>query len=322
VPLSYNYVIHGKSFGLLGRVKERTRSFIPSVNAKTEFIKHSLMDLDVIHVIKLDLYKEVSKILFRDRLIIVHVMSFASQYGHDPFEDVNTSGVCFSFMSVAEKERFVSSNKDGAPGLEERCIVVPLFIDNDRYENMYSPSFERPSIGIFSRISYDQPTLFALFLVHMLRSRGVDVKLMFYGAHYDEWIMSLYRMTTKNLRIEDLVSFRGHTFSIGESIRDDALVMGVMNSIGDSVGYSSIELLSYGLPILFFNSDDLNCRSSTTHGPNLFFNRLDDLVHHVLTLLSSPDRLALLSVAQREYVKRHFRGHEEIEKVINLYGNA
>ncbi|RYE20280.1 MAG: glycosyltransferase family 1 protein [Sphingobacteriaceae bacterium] len=131
---------------------------------------------------------------------------------------------------------------------------IPLLIDNKQWVNQYSGrENDVLRIGMFSRIHSDQPTVFSFYVIHELKRRLIPVEFYFFGRYYDASFYEYYTKIVHLLKITSEVKFMGHVIDIANAIQDSKLNVGLMNAIDYFVGYSSIEIQSHGLPVVFFN---------------------------------------------------------------------
>jgi glycosyltransferase involved in cell wall biosynthesis len=208
-----------------------------------------LSKFDIVSIIKWEVYEQDINVFNGLKKINIHLLSGLDQYTNFPFGNIPKTKYNIIGMYDEQLNEYVNNRKIA----EFNYYTIPLLIDSKLFEDKYSPSKEKFTIAVFSRIDIDQPTIFFLFLMHLLKKKGYEICFKFFGKNTDEKLLNLYKNTLKNLGIDDISTFMGHTFNIGEEIKNHHINLGVMNSIGSMVGYSSIEIMSFGLPVLFFD---------------------------------------------------------------------
>jgi glycosyltransferase involved in cell wall biosynthesis len=269
---------------------------------------------DEVSIIKWDVYIK-NPILF-DALHHkkIHVLSALPQYIHNPYIELPKSDTEFVLMYEGQKDEIVAGRE--IP-MHYNFSVIPLLIDNESWPNCYNPKNDSVfRIGIFSRINKDQPTLFALFVIHLLKAKGLSIKLYFFGRYYDEEFYAFYLKTIEMLRITENVEFMGHTTNIPAAIYDNNLDIGLMNSMNDSIGYSSIELQSLGLPVLFYNiSNDVH----DSGGMPIMCNDLQELSRLIEHYCVSRNELKCFSDLTFKYAKERYGIKDNRDSIISIY---
>lgn len=280
---------------------------------RKNYVKQKLQDekfkllssYDLVAVIKWEVYLS-NRLVFDDLpKKIIHILSLESQYSETPFTAPPKKPTTFVLMSASENKNVFPQLQQDKYCEDYKFNFLPLLIDKIPSTSFYNPCNNEFRIGIFSRISQDQPTLFILYLLHYLKYNKIEVKVYFYGKSYSQSFLQFYIQTAKNLRVNDLIEFKGHTFNINESIKNDGLSLGVMNSASAFIGYSSIELICAGLPILFFNIDYTDFDSLEENVVVGLHNSLESLLNELIELYKNPQSLNQHAAKQKEYVEKH-----------------
>jgi len=212
---------------------------------------------DVLAIMKIENFNSNSCIFAKYKNSVVHFLSVPAQYGTNPYtlladtENINN----FVIMTDDQKNQFLSAMKNEE--IKKRnlnFLKMPLVIDINGRENIYiQNNISNPVIAIFSRISLDQPTIIMLVSFSILLKKLPDAQLLFFGAAYDQNIKDFFLLNCNILGIQNNVKFMGHVRNLEDAIRDNYINLAWMNISGPTMGYSSIEILSYGLPTVFFN---------------------------------------------------------------------
>lgn len=276
--------------------------------------KHFLAQFDVLSIIKWEVYNHQRQLfdLFDNK--VIHILSVNSQYADSPFDVLPKKKTKFILMSPKERA-FIF------PEVQEedetyKFYDFPLIINDRVFTENYNPHEKEIRIGIFSRISKDQPTSFAFYLVHLLKCRGYDVKLFFYGKILDQELFSFYKQLISNLRIKNNVVFMGHTFSLGNSIMQDQISFGIMNNASGFMGYSSIEIIAHELPLFFFNIDPMEYNNNDTDN---VFNSLEEMCDSIEKCLKSGESLRSIASSQRKDLQNNHMAISEIHKLEKIY---
>lgn len=276
-----------------------------------------IKNFDKVIIIKWEVY-------FRDRHLydmlenkFICVLSSLAQYLDNPYKELPKSNMNFILMYKEQEQEIMQGMID--TNRLYNFFTFPLVIDNNDFEYSYNPIKKGFRIGVFSRIHYDQPTIFVFFLLHLLHSKGYkDVEIYFYGRYLDTTFYNFYNQTIKHLKINGSVFFKGHSFDIKQTIFEDQISMGIMNNINGFIGYSSIELLSFGLPVLFFNID-----SNTMIKENnlIIHNDINSLADEVIYYKNNSDKLGYLSKKLFEFAKNKYNINNYIKHLENYFDN-
>lgn len=209
-----------------------------------------LEGFDVVSIIKWEVYTQHRELFDALPEKNIHVLSGLAQYGENPYGELPRAKTRFVVMYAEQEAEILQGRPKGNLYTFRR---IPLLIDTAPLANRYNPSADVFTLAVFSRINMDQPTIFFLFVAHLLKKRGHRFRLCFYGKQSDPSFFAYYQNTCRQLDVEHEVLFMGHTFDIGGEIEKHGLGIGLMNCLGHFIGYSSIEIRCQGLPVLFYN---------------------------------------------------------------------
>ncbi len=171
-------------------------------------------------------------------------MSHSAQYARFPFTTV-LPGEATKLVLMDPSQ---SHDLAPTPWATVDRELLPLLLRTEEHPETYSPPAGSPlRIGYFSRLSPEKPLEPFLFALHVLRGH-VDARLHVYGGGDS----AAYGQMLRYLGLEQAVSFEGHRKDLS-SVLADGLALGWMPSLGDFVGYASLELAAAGLPLLFWN---------------------------------------------------------------------
>ena len=227
-----------------------------------------------IFIIKWDVYLKYNDVFQKLEKINICIMSGLIQYSQNPYLNLPINKTVF-YIFYKEQENEILGGRIFS---NITFKFVPLLIDNEKSINRYCPSNREFRIGIFSRINTDQPTLFALFILHLLKTKAENYSLYFFGRVYDQNYFDLMKQTINYLKINNSVFFYDHTIDLPGAIENYNLNIGLMNCNLKTKGYSSIELESAGLPIIYF---DINENIKIDDKENLIFSDLIDIVNTI-----------------------------------------
>lgn len=265
---------------------------------------------DLISILKIEVFNRFPQVFATYPKIVIHLLSWGIQYLKNPYENLPDRPYRFVTMIESQKEHVLETQFKAITDPKFDFFGFPLILDLNGRENIYDPSTEDPIIGVFSRINYDQPTIMFLFAFHLLLKRIPSAKMHFYGKAFSDEHLQFYRQTAEILGISHALTFKGHVPDLQRAISDDRITMGWMNIGNSTLGYSSIEIASSGLPVTFFNIDKHD-PSEIDERLNVF-NDLEAFVEHSAGVLSKLDRLNEESAKLYDFIQSEHNAERNI----------
>jgi glycosyltransferase involved in cell wall biosynthesis len=224
---------------------------------------------------------------------VIFVMNHGVQYAVSPYHRELVGNVAVVFSDSAQRSDVV-----GTPFANCPHTVFPLTLDLRGRDVLFAPPPEgRRKIAVFSRIEAQKPLAFFLFAFQSL-CRRLDTSLHLYGRGDPR----VYEHLIRQLGVGGRVTFEGHREDLGDTVRRDGLSLVWGHSVGSFLGYSSLELASFGVPLVLWNLGD--APRSEESLPIL--STVVDFVGYSERLLREPERLALHGQGLRSWVQeRH-----------------
>jgi glycosyltransferase involved in cell wall biosynthesis len=268
--------------------------------AESELHK-KLEGFELISILKIEVFNRFPQVFARYPNIVIHLLSWGIQYLKNPYENLPDRPYRFVTMIESQKEHVLETQFKTITNPKFDFFGFPLILDLNGRENNYVASTENPIIGVFSRINYDQPTIMFLFAFQLLLKRIPTAKMHFYGKAISDEHLQFYHQTAEILGISHALTFKGHVPDLQRAISDDQITMGWMNIGNSTLGYSSIEIASFGLPVTFFNIDKhdplkIDARLNV-------FNDLEAFVEHSAAVLFETNKLKLESQKTHEFIQ-------------------
>lgn len=293
----------GSLFGLYNRISglERFVEMVQKPWLRLKF-RHLIKPYDLICINLIENYYTVQHLLEDNRQIIVHLMSNKFQYSYDLYADcLPDRQYRFVLMDPRQREEIQDS-----PCAHADTVYVPLSLDFNEREYIYKlPVQPDPvKIGIFMRVSVDRPIEFLFYCFQMLL-QNVEATLHIYGGQgYGRGNPGMFYRTLDFLRIRDKVIFEGHRENLEETLREDNLSLVWMTSHGPTLGYASIEIASFGMPVVFWNLSSASYEEvlEQTRGAVHSFWQVTEFVNFNRRILTDPECLINLGKNLREYV--------------------
>jgi len=255
-----------------------------------------LDQFDVIYVVEIEYYLLMQALLPDNDRVVTHLMSNAFQYPWNPYRDCRPG----------RKYRFIyfdpTQKDDYAPHVPDvEAIHFPLALDLSGTRDLSAHARLEPPyrIGVFMRLSPQRPII-GIFQAFAALVEHVDATLVLYGrgttAHFDAEI--------DRLGIRDRIEFAGHTESIERALVEDGLSFIWMTCHNHLIGYASIELASFGFPMLFWNQGRMPFEEAMQRTGGAFHAHSDPaaLAAETLALLEHPDQMRALGHRLREHV--------------------
>ncbi|MCH2223363.1 MAG: hypothetical protein MK066_01245 [Crocinitomicaceae bacterium] len=298
-----------RSQTMLGRKKQ--------LNQRIEnVLREKLLGYDIISILKIETFNRFPKIFAEFPNTIIHLLSWGIQYMENPYESLPNRSYQFVTMIESQQDHVKETSFKHISSPDFKFFNFPLILDLENRKNTYEPNVETPIIGVFSRINFDQPTIMFLFAFHSLLKRLPNAKLYFYGKYLEQSIYDFYLQTTKVLGIEKSLHFKGHVPNLQETIIKDEITMGWMNIGNSTLGYSSIEIASFGLPMTFFNIEK--------HDPSKIddrlsvFNDMESFVEHSFEVISNEDKIKAESNKTHDFIISNHSAKKRIGELENL----
>ena len=296
--------------GITGRKEE--------IQKRSEAALHQqLIGYDLISILKIEVFNRFPAIFASYPNLVIHLLSWGIQYLKNPYENLPNRPYRFVTMIDSQRDDVLETNFSLISEPTFDFYAFPLLLDLTGRENNYTPKTENPIIGVFSRINYDQPTIMFLFAFHLLLKRLPTVKMYFYGKAVSEEYLQFYRQTAEILGISHAIVFKGHVSDLKKSIDQDEISMGWMNIGNSTLGYSSIEISSMGLPVAFFNIDK--------HDPTKIddrlavFNDMEAFAEHSHQVIVDAERLTEESDKLFDFIQTNHNAEIIISQLEDYY---
>lgn len=266
-----------------------------------EELHKKLRGYDLLSILKIEVFNRFPNVFAAYPNSVIHLLSWGIQYQENPYRLLPNRPYRFVTMIESQKDHVLEADFEHISNPEFDFFQFPLILDLSERKNEYQIRSSAPIIGVFSRIHYDQPTIMFLFAFQLLLKRIPDAKFYFYGKAVTEQFQKFYEQTAEILGISHALEFKGHVNDLKTSIQNDGISMGWMNIGNSTLGYSSIEISSYGLPVTFFNIEP--------HNPALIdnrlrvFNELEAFVEHSAKVLQDPSKLQQASEEIYDFIQ-------------------
>ena len=287
------------------------------LNEKVEgILKNKLAKFDIISILKIETFNRFPSLFSSFPNIVIHLLSWGIQYLENPYTALPNRAYRFVTMIESQRNHVEETSFKNISSPEFEFFNFPLILDLKERNNTYSANTKDPIVAVFSRINFDQPTIMFLFAFHLLLKRMPTAKMYFYGKYHDETVYNFYMQTAKVLGIEKALHFKGHVPDIQATIASENISMGWMNIGNSTLGYSSIEISSFGLPVTFFNIEK--------HDPALIddrlfvFNEMDSFVEHTFETLSNAEKLTEQSQKLHNFITSNHDASQRIEVLENF----
>ncbi len=266
---------------------------------------------DLTNIIQIENYYALQPILPDNEQVLIYLMSHRFQYAHDLYGDCRP-GRTYRFVIVDPAQR---EELQDSPCGDAETHYFPLAMDFRGRPELVVP--EPPGgvaqIGLFSRLSPERPIEpFFHCLQHLLRD--VVAVLHVYGR--GDW--QTLEPLLERLGIRDKVIFEGHQPDIEAALRRDRIGLVWMISRDAFLGYGSIEVASFGIPVVFWNvhtAPAAQVLAETGEGLHAY-GTVAEFVAFNAEILADRERLVALGRRMRAYmvatydIGRHIAGLE------------
>lgn len=251
---------------------------------------------DLINFIQIENYFVLQEFFPNNDRLITFLLSNRYQYNYDVYAGcLPNREYRFVLMDPSQKDELQGSHCQDAQNLH-----VPLALDFHDRQAILRPNAGSPTkIGLFGRLSSERPIEFFFYAFQAL-SKYFDATLHLYGGGNPQ----IYERTLELLRIRDKVVFEGHQNSIEATLKRDNLTLAWMNSNGPVLGYGSLEVASFAVPMIFWNTTSGSHEEvlSQTGGALHTFANIVDFIEYNRDVLTHPDKLEKLGQELRAYI--------------------
>lgn len=200
---------------------------------------------DIISVIGIETYCDTfAPWLDASKKVVIHHMNHQFQFERNYFEECQQRRI----VVLDDQQRMEVANSP-LRGCEIFYFPLSMSLSNRATLPVTAPSLDRlVRFVVVSRLYKDRPNE-PLFRCFAALSRVVKAELFFYGGGDP----SLYAALLADLRIVDKVMFRGHQSNLEEALSRDRPAVLWLVAMGSSISYGSVEVASFGLPMVFWN---------------------------------------------------------------------
>ncbi len=259
---------------------------------------------DIISFLQIEAYYALQSVLPDNERVLIHLMSHRFQYDA-PIYDRLVSGRKYRFLVFDENQ---IQELRGSAGEHGETTIVPLALDLTGRESLYDPPGSgKKRIAIYSRIDPSRRLEPMMYAFQGL-ARRTDAELWLYGRGDATALGNLLDV----LRIRDRVILPGHQEDLEASLRRDQPHLVWMISIDGAVGYGTVEVGTFGVPMAFFNfgGEPEEVVRARTNGAINTFASVPELVDWSARMLADQPALTALGQRIREYVRATY----DIEK--------
>jgi glycosyltransferase involved in cell wall biosynthesis len=291
--------------------KRRTRTARRAITTSIDTIEQRLQgaqlgsffeQFDAIAVIQIETFLWLQRALARHPNVVIHLVSELWQYQANPYLQCLPRRYRLVVQHSYQLEDVRQSALEGAEAID---FPLPLsFVDRD---DVYTyPLGAEPKIAVFIRVDPQRPFDGLIYSFQALLERAPGARLHLFGGGDRSAVERLLGL----LHIRDRVVFEGHSTDLGGALREGRFHLGWMTCVGQHVGYSSIEVSSYGIPLVFWNFGRAAPAevSAETSGAVQVANTVPALVELTLSLLADEPLLRRLG---RE-LRAHLRARHDI----------
>lgn len=262
------------------------------------FMGDLLDRFDVINVISIENYYLMQPLLEDNERVMVYLMSQAFQYRENPYLDCRP-GRRYRFAIC---DRTMPADYEQAHCKGAETIHVPLSLDMTGRDDLSNwASIEPPyRIAVFMRLNPREHPISGIFRAFARLRADVDAELWVYGRGNPEQ----FAAEVDELRVREKVSFRGHTTSIENSLRDHRPAVIWMTCYDTTLGYASIEVASLGFPMLFWNLGKASTAeiARMTNGAIRAYSDPEQLAAATLAAVRDADQLRRSGQQLRAYI--------------------
>lgn len=226
---------------------------------------------------------------------VIHILT--SKFQNEKLYDGYDRNVVYNFVTGMTKD---SLQIELADFKKYHYTQFPLCFHTLPFEIPIKVKNSIYHIAIFTRLSGMKPLDPYFYALKLLHEEGLQVKLIIYGAGDPEELGIIRQLNY--LYIRHLVSFKGHTESIPNTLKEDNIdLVWFQSANAHPAGYAAFEISMSALPQVFW---DFMYLGQTHPIGNIFpgFTELTSFVHYSKKLLLSEKLRKEIGIQQRNYV--------------------
>ena len=272
-----------------------------------------LARFDIISFLQIEAYYALQSVLPDNERVLIHLMSHRFQYDA-PIYDRLLSGRKYRFLIFDQNQ---IQELRGSAGEGGETTVVPLALDLSGRESLYDPpATGKKRIAIYSRIDPSRRLEPMMYAFQGL-ARRTDAELWLYGRGDATALNNLLDV----LRIRDRVVLPGHQEDLEASLRRDQPHLVWMISIDAAVGYGTVEVGTFGVPMAFFNfgGEPEEIVRGRTNGAINTFASVPELVDWSARMLADQPALTALGQRIRDYVRATYDIQKSVPVLADQY---
>ncbi|HWZ15281.1 MAG TPA: glycosyltransferase [Mucilaginibacter sp.] len=267
---------------------------------------------DIIAVVGIETYCDaLMPYLDKNKNVVLHHVNHQFQFERNYFDECPQDKIV---ILDAQQELEIRNSSLTDPSLYHLPLSMKL---SDRPNlNSKIVGTKPVRIGVVSRLFADRPNEPLLRCFHAV-AQAVDARLYFYGSGNPK----LYDQIVDELNIRDKVLFMGHQEDLEHSIIRDKLSMLWLVSMGSSISYGSIEVASFGIPMVFWNLSAMTYEQilADTNGAMHSFSDINQFVEFNKKVLKDPGMLKSVGIKLREFVLGKFEIANYIDALQKYY---
>lgn len=265
-------------------------------------LRRLIRDADLVLISQIENYVAVQEHV-AGKAVVLHLMSNRFQYDYDIYADCDPRRRPALVLIDPEQENGIrGSGLEGA-----RRIPVNLSIDFQGRQTLYDPTRRSRNpirIGVFQRLNRQERPFVPLLQALKELRKSVDAHLHVYGRGDRE----IFAPEIDQLGLRNYVHFEGHAEDMREPLSSAGLSLTWMTSFAHTLGYASIEIASYGVPIVFWNCAENPPETvrAATGGVYAAYCSVQDLVAETRHLLGSDDWLRAYGERLRHHIMERY----------------
>jgi len=218
-------------------------------------------DVDLLVNNKVFLLLDLQKHIPKDIPVIHHAIIISKQFSSSdaqefssPYRQLNIEKLYVSYPCMQMKHEIESQLGDRVEKYYR--IDLPASV-NFREPQLYKN--REFTMAYVARVHHDKAFTVILPVIHELMTRGVAVKCYLVGRQDNPGFVRVLRRTIGLLRIKKHIEMVPHLSEL-HSLSDYKIDIVLAGGVHDFIGYSSIDVVAAGFPVLLWDQGDLDSR--------------------------------------------------------------
>jgi glycosyltransferase involved in cell wall biosynthesis len=249
--------------------------------------------------------------------VVCHLMSHAVQYPSLAYKDISINGLHLVYVCPQQKHEFeTESPSEIGMGFYIPILKSMSFVKPKRRERM-----GQFTVGYIARVSPMKAFSMLLATTHELVTSSSDFLVKVIGSFENPGYYEQLKVDCETLQISGYIDFLGHAEDLQSEMQKADLDLIIAVSVNDFIGYSSIEAIEKGFPVVFWDLSNEKFRNTQNSDVIPRYSSVKQICRKINALKSNPDLCIQLINKQQTHVKQINSLHSNLQEIHRAYQN-